>query len=488
MLRRVQLDGKTSLPESMIRELVKPLEGRMVSLEEIENLRQALTRAYIERGYINSGAVIPKNGYRDGVLRIRMEEGRLARVRVHGNERLRAGYISHRLLPEPAEPLHLPSLQERFQMLLSDPLIRRMNGRILPGITPGSAILDVDVVRDRPYQLTLFGDNYRPPSIGAEAFGTSIWVRNLTGLGDLLDFTFTTSDGSDRFTGGFRLPIGDLGTEAYVRFDEGDASVVEEPVDNLDIRSQVHTLEGAVTHPFINSLRQRLNLGVSFNVRENETELGGRPFSFVQGEPSGRNQATVLRIFQDFQRRWDADVVSFRSTFSVGLNALGATPRSNPDYPSSEFFAWLGQAQYAHRFTDDGLQVLFRGMVQLSDAPLLPLEQVAVGGVGTVRGYRENELVRDQGYALSGELHIPVLQGTEEPYRLVLVPFLDYGAAWNLGQASKSLTSIGIGFNADYRTLHGELYYGYALDRTPTSDADDLQDQGIHFQGRIDAF
>ncbi|TRW92859.1 ShlB/FhaC/HecB family hemolysin secretion/activation protein [Candidatus Methylobacter oryzae] len=498
-VKHINLEGNSVFPEQDLGSIVHPYEQREVSIAELEELRQKLTRYYIDHGYVNSGAVIPADAFKDGELHINIVEGRLDEVRVKGLERLREGYVINRLSDGPDKPFNLQALQDNYQLLLSDPLITRMNGRILPGATPGHSILDLDVVRAKPYQLSFFGNNQRPPSIGAEAFGLNGQLRNLTGLGDILDFTYITSDGSDRYAGGFSVPVTDWGTQVFFHFDEGDSMVLEEPIRNIDIKSQVHSLEGGVSHPIINTLRQRLNLGIMLAVRENETSLMGRSFSFVPGEPTGRNQATVWRLFQDYSQRWDNHALAFRSTFSVGMNALGATPeRPVPDnlrslyrqYPDSEFFAWLGQAQYAWRMLDNGSQFVLRGNAQFSDDPLLPLERIAVGGLNTVRGYRENQLVRDQGYTMSAEFHFPVIGGSDPGARhhLTLIPFADYGRAWNHGEQSAELYSVGAGFEWQFKPVSAGLYYGYALNKTQPRQKGDLQDDGLHFQARWDVF
>ena len=90
-----------------------------------------------------------------------------------------------------------------------------------------------------------------------------------------------------------------------------------------------------------------------------------------------------------------------------------------------------------------------------------------MGGVGTVRGYRENHLVRDEGYSLSLEFRYPII-GENDPstrHRFTLIPFMDYGEAWNLDGGSEALHSAGIGFNWEFRPLYAEFYYGYAINR-----------------------
>ena len=498
-IKQIIIDGNSVFPEQDLHSLTQSYRQRDVSIAELEELRQKLTRYYIDHGYVNSGAIIAADAFKNGELRILIVEGRLDQVRVKGLDGLREGYVINRLSDGPGAPFNLPALQDKYQLLLSDPLIGRMNGRILPGTTPGHSILDLDVTRAKPYQLTLFGNNQRPPSIGAEAFGLSGQLHNLTGLGDSLDFTYITSDGSNRYAGGFSVPVSDWGTQAFFHFDEGDAMVLEQPIRQLDIKSQVHSLEGGITHMFINTLRQRLNLGVMLAVRENETTLLDRPFSFVPGEPSGRNQATVWRMFQDYTQRWDSHALAFRSTFSAGMNALGATPeRSVPanfrtlyqQYPDSEFFAWLGQAQYAWQMFDNGTQFVLRGNAQFSDEALLPLERIAVGGLNTVRGYRENQLVRDQGYSLSTEFRLPIIGGNvpSATHRLTLIPFMDYGEAWNHGEQAVALYSLGAGFEWQFKPVTVEFYYGYALNKAKPQQKGDLQDDGLHFRARWDVF
>ena len=347
---RIVIENNTVLPNESLRELVKPYENRKINIADIEELRQKITRLYIDEGYINSGAVIADDAIKGQELHIRIFEGRLDDIQIQGLERLHESYIKERLQKDPEEPLNLKQLQDRFQLLLSDPLINEMKGRLLPGATSGYSVLDLEVKRAPPYNLTLFGDNYRPPSIGGEAFGLTGQVFNLTGFGDAFDFTFIKSEGSARYAGGFTFPV-NWRTSVFFHFDEGDSRVIDKPINKLNIESQVHNLEGGVNHLLINTLNQQLNLGLILAVRKNETTLDGLPFSFVPGEPTGHNQATVWRIFQYYMQRWERQAFAFRSTFSVGMNALGATPKRSNDFPSSEFFAWLGQAQYAYGFS-----------------------------------------------------------------------------------------------------------------------------------------
>ena len=85
---------------------------------------------------------------------------------------------------------------------------------------------------------------------------------------------------------------------------------------------------------------------------------------------------------------------------------------------------------------------------RLSDAPLLSLEQISVGGRYSVRGYRENTLLRDQGILTSLETRLPVVRDTFFADYLELAQFFDFGRGWNRNRPTidpKQIYSVGAG-------------------------------------------
>jgi hemolysin activation/secretion protein len=136
--------------------------------------------------------------------------------------------------------------------------------------------------------------------------------------------------------------------------------------------------------------------------------------------------------------------------------------------------------------------VIVRGAAQLSADRLLPAEKLAVGGAHTVRGYRENLLVRDNGWVASVELRYPLLE-LEVPLlgagraraRLELAPCYDIGRAWEVDVASPEPTtihSVGIGLRAEVpERFTAAFYYGRRLREIRDPSDRDLQDAGVHF-------
>ena len=116
-------------------------------------------------------------------------------------------------------------------------------------------------------------------------------------------------------------------------------------------------------------------------------------------------------------------------------------------------------------------------------------EPPARRGARTVRGYRENQFVRDNGVVASLEWRFPLFPDKEGAgrYRLQLVPFVDFGRSWDENDAlptseAEEISSAGLGFLWDpSRSWHLELFLGHAFDDVDNPNDDDLQDDGVHF-------
>lgn len=489
VLQRVTFRGNRAVPTAVLDEVARPWIGLTVDAAAVENLRQQLTRAYIERGYINSGLLLaPAEAQQPGVVVFDVVEGTLSAVRIAGNGRLKESYIRDRLSPDPTETLNLDALRERYQLLLNDPLIARMNARLLPGPQPGTAILDVEVTRHRPWDTSVFVDNYRSPVIGSLERGVSGAVRNLTGYGDLLEGTVTESPqerSSVRGEVAWRMPLNAHGTDLTLRYEEGQSTVIEKPLDELEIDSLYENRTVELGQVLYESLRHKLSLGLGHTERENETYLLGEPFSFIQGQSDGEYESSSTRFWQEYTWRSSRQVLALRSTFSEvdsgrdeDSNVAGATSAD------STYDTWTGQFVYVHRVMDNGAQVSLRGTLQDSDTGLLPTDDFVLGGVSTVRGYRENQFTFDEGHLLNLEFEYPLRKAGREGLSLTLRPFVDYGRGMNVDGDPDTISSTGLALDASWHGLEANLVYAERLSHPEWADDldDDWQDRGVHFR------
>jgi hemolysin activation/secretion protein len=492
-----------------VRTRVKSYIGRTVTTEGLEEIRQAITRLYIATGYINSGAILPDQTVEDGVITYKVVEGKLTDVNLEYRDandpnkvakpRLRAEYLKSRVRLGAEPPLNIIKLKNELEILRQNPNLARVNAELRPGTEPGEAYLDMQVAETNPWQLGVQISNRRSPSVGAEQVEILASNRNLTGNGDVLSVRYGLNTGgfrdwefagADDFSIDYTIPITPADTTLSISYERTDSVVVEQPFDQLDITSESNSIALTIRHPFYRSANTEFAMFLSQAYRDNRTELLGEPFSFSPGAEDGKSVVAPIRFGQEYTTRSQIDAFALRSTFSFGMKYLGATKNNDNDLPDGQYLAWLGQAQYVRRLQkpDDpnplhDYQLVLRGSAQLASSPLLSIEQFAVGGVDTVRGYRENQIVRDIGFAASVELHVPVIVTASGNRILEAIPFFDIGYGANIhGKAAQTLPSIGIGLQyTPNRHVTGQLYYGYALDRSINQETDNLQDCGIHF-------
>ncbi|HEY9668546.1 MAG TPA: BamA/TamA family outer membrane protein, partial [Coleofasciculaceae cyanobacterium] len=121
----------------------------------------------------------------------------------------------------------------------------------------------------------------------------------------------------------------------------------------------------------------------------------------------------------------------------------------------------------------------------------LPIEQFSIGGIDTVRGYRQNQRVADNGIAGSIELRYPILRQPDGLGTLQLVPFFDIGTVWNNEAEISSpttLASIGLGLHWQLDPyLSARLDWGIPL-ISVGEEGNSLQDNGISFSIRFQPF
>lgn len=479
-----QFSGNTVFTTEDLQHMAQPYSGRRVTLAELEELRISITRKYIALGYLNSGAVLVaadgQDAFPNGLVRIRLIEGRISQVNIRGQGRLQPQYLEQRLVHAP-EIFNMPVLQQRFQLLLTDPLFEKINSRLIPGDVPGTAILDIDVQRAPAYGMTVFLNNYRAPSIGSEVLGSAGWVRNLTGRGDVLDASISHSEGADPVHLGWIMPLNSSGTSLKLSADQGSSSVVGESLAAVDIKSRSSGGEAGLMQTLQSSPQRKVELGLSYAQRESHTTLLGEDFSFTPGEPDGHSRIKVWHFSQEWTERGETQALALRSVFAFGHNNVDRSV-SDAGVPAASYRIWTGQLQYVNNLAKDGRQIVVRASVQQTPDRLLPLERFSVGGAATVRGYRENALVRDCAILLNAEFHYPLNLTALEGQKLNLITFVDMAMASNQDEATQKLASLGVGMNWQWNKWSADLFFAHKLKSLPNAGSGNLQDHGVHFQ------
>ncbi|MEO1184754.1 MAG: ShlB/FhaC/HecB family hemolysin secretion/activation protein [Cyanobacteria bacterium J06636_27] len=460
------------LTQQVINQFLENNPSKTFSLQELLQIAAEVASFYGEQGYSTSGAIISipeatRNQQR-GIVNIKVIEGKLEEINVTGSRRLNSSYVKSRLGVSPDKALNVNQLQEKLQLLSLNPLIKQVSAQLSAGSRQGLSVLNVEFKEAKSFNTTLSIDNGRSPSVGS--FQRQIFARegNVTGNGDALSLGYSNTDGSNSLDASYTLPLNSQDGTLRFSFNTTDSNVIEPPFDDInedgegsDIESQSSFYEISLRQPLIRSIKnqtfQELAVGVSTSLRDSGTSLLDEAFPLSPGaDDDGDTRVFALRFFQDWTQQNAKEVLAFRSQFSVGLDALNSTvneriPETGEFVPDSRFFAWEGQAQWVRVLAPETL-LLVRGNAQLSDKGLLSSEQFTVGGLGSVRGYRQNQLLADNGVFASAEVQLPILRTGNKSAPtgiLQIIPFFDIGTAWNNSgienPSTSTLVSLGMG-------------------------------------------
>ena len=503
-IREVRITGGTILTRDEVDKIVAPYLNREVTSEDLEMLRLALTLSYVNKGYVTSGAIIPDQTVAGGVLTFQIIEGALTGIEVEGNEWFRASYLQDRIALGAGRPVNINAMQERLQLLQQDERLQRLNAELKPGIKPGESTLKVRVAETSPYKIGLEFNNYQSPSVGATRGLGTVAHQNLTGNGDILSAKYGYSKGvNPQFEARYVLPVTARDTTVMLQYRKNDFRVVDPAFEALHIVSESQIYGVTLRHPVYRTLNQEFALALTAEHLRSKLFVGGAPDRFFSiGARNGETIVSALRFSQEWLHRSPNQVIAAFSRLSFGIDVLDAVNDGDPGvlrestdqkFPDGEFVAWLGQFQYARRLDPWGIQVIGRVDCQLANDRLFSLEQISVGGRYSVRGYRENEFVRDNGLIGSLEVRVPAVRAPGGGDILQVVPFVDFGRSWSRKTANAhgdSITSAGLGFiwNVILYNSRLEAYWGKRLNSVPTPNRGlDMQDFGFHIQLTVTA-
>jgi hemolysin activation/secretion protein len=380
-------------------------------------------------------------------------------------------------------------------LLQRNPLISKINAELSTGFTPGGVILQVTVEEANTFNVQVAIDNNRSPSVGTFRREVTVSEANLLGLGDSASIGYKNTDASNELELNYTVPFNSTDGTVSFKYRLASSEVIESPFDQLNISSDYRNYEFNLHQPIIRKVNEKSSqefaLGLNFSRQESDNYLSGKKFQFSTGaDENGHTNISALRLSQEYTNKGFKDVFLARSEFSFGLNWFDATinnsvdPLSKTELPDSNFFIWRGQLQWLHLLNTD-TTLLLRSGLQFADRPLVSLEQFGYGGFNTVRGYRQDAQLTDNGIFAGAELQYPLYHNLSGSNLLSIHPFIDVGTGWNTGRVDpKNNTLLGAGFGLQWRSgdrFKARLDYGIPLIDINSGDKKTWQENGIYF-------
>jgi hemolysin activation/secretion protein len=484
--------GNTVLPATDVERAVYPHLGEDRSIADAEAARVALERAYRDAGYATVFVDIPEQEVADGIVRLKVTEGRLDRVRVTG-----ARYFSQRRIlarlpgAERDRVPHLPSFQSELNALNRQIADRRITPVLKSGRAPGTVDLELKVEDSPPVHGSLEVNDRYTADTSRLRVSAGLTYGNLFERRHALGLSYQLSpeepDEVKVLSGTYTIPWGDHGHSFVLSAIRSDTDVAALGTLGVLGRGKIFGLRSVWSLPH-GDWFHAISAGVDYkDVAEiiRPRLSGGAAGDEVDRPVDYLSWSLTHNAF----RRGD------RFSFASTLGAYFGTRRLANDDPEfnlkrsaapPNFFYLRGTMQLDLR--------LWRGFVlgsrlsgQYADMPLISNEQLGIGGVDTVRGYLEADQFGDSGVAGTLELRTPSLLGSFPNGSLIALAFGDAGVVRLddvLGGQARRFDLSSYGFGLRFAGFDGlEAGIDWARPLVPSTRIE-AEDDRVHFTFR----
>jgi hemolysin activation/secretion protein len=257
-VERIEITGATLLPVSELHALVASGEGRQLTLGQLYDLADRITRAYRAAGYPLSSAYVPAQTLSGGTVRLAVIEARYGKVHLDNRSHTADRPLAATLAPLAAGAPVAAAPLDRSLLLLGDIPGVRVASVLRPGSTPGSSDLFVESNDAPRYDGMLAVDDFGNRYTGRPRVAGRFNVNSLLHQGDQL--------GADALTSGAGMKYARLG---YKYLLNGQGTVLGGTASSLEYRlggdlgglhahGTAHVANLFLSHPFIRSVRGNL--------------------------------------------------------------------------------------------------------------------------------------------------------------------------------------------------------------------------------------
>jgi hemolysin activation/secretion protein len=468
--RQVPLLVQTGL-DARLRQYV----GRPLTRGDLATITRQVQQVYrsADRPFVDVS--VPEQNVQRGVVQIIVTEYRVGAVTVTGNRHFSSRQILAMGNLTPGEPLTLPRLREALDDYNQNPFLT-VNAIARPGATTGSS----DIVLEAQDRLPLRGyagyDNQGVATLGRDEWFVGLNWGNAFGLGQVLSYQYTRS-----FTGRYDAhSVSDV-----IPVDSNDhvvlfgAYATQQPFLAEEFSSVGHSgqVSGRWVHeiPIGIGIKTSIQGGIDYKRTDNNLEFLGL-----------RLLDSAVEVFQ-FPLIFTATLDDAHGQTALE-NQMVISPGNITRYNKTAYMQLLVPYSDASYFYDRlsvtrvtklpaGISWIVRAMVQVASGNLPYSEQLAAGGIGSVRAYDPNSALGSEGVLAKTELNAPafsILAGKGEMTdQMQLGVFLDYGDVWQrraLPDSPRNTDLMSVGGKAHYtlgRYLDAEVDLGQQLKRAP---------------------
>lgn len=396
---RIDLKGAT-LPGAAERaRLVAPFEGRCLAAGDLDELLRRITNWYIDRGYVTSRAYLPEQDLSSGTLEIVVVEGRLEGIAPGPGSGLAPRELDMAFPGRAGEHLNLRELEQLVDQLNRLPS-NRATVELTPGETVGGSRAVIANQPDKPWRLSFTRHNDGQRSTGQQQWSVGLELDSPLGLADQ-----------------FMMRGGANAREVHTR-----------AADNGFLHYSLPRGWWTFSYTYSQSYYRSVNEASGFAFETSGTSrshelraerllhrdaVGKTAVNFAIGQVESRNyiEGSLVEISSpllteaglglNHGRRIGSAFLNLDLGWQQGVTAFGGLTDHHPaaGEPRAQYDKYTLTASFLQPFELAGQAFTFDSLafIQKSADVLYGPRRISIGGLNSVRGFKDQALSGDSG-------------------------------------------------------------------------------------------
>lgn len=434
------------------------------TVKELTDMVARLNALYQEKHIVTAQAVLPPQKVQDGVVYIRLIEGKFGKTVVTGNQRISEKSLLSRIHGKTGELVDVDRLEDELRVYNSTNTYQ-VQAELVPGEEEGTSDLHL-LLREKENPLTsfIFTDNAGQKESGRYRIGAYTEYRGIGGHDASLAVSPVWTEGIWGGSVMYDTPWGHHGTRAQISYSRNLVDIIDGAFKDYDMKANSNDAAISITHPVNITPLSRVDVFLEGHRKWSDTTYSGMELS---------NSATRTVKAGLSARSFDENGLWFFMTSVTGYESDDRV--NDKDNNGSYYSAYLMRRQNLK----NDQYMLYRLYGQYTAFESLPsTEQFTLGGMGSVRGYKESILSGDKGWFAGMEYGFPI-SSDHQTWRGFV--FLDHGVAYNnfsVKTTKDYLTSAGLGLECSKGGWYGKAVLGI-----PLKDSGNIGDASprVHF-------
>jgi hemolysin activation/secretion protein len=411
ILQKIEFSQVEILPQSFFEDIKKKYENTQVGIEDIYAIVDSINNEYMLKGYIACHAFLLEQDITSGNLFISIVEGLVSEVKISGHKTTSENYIKRYL--------HFENISN-FNANTANTEILKFNAEndakariaLSPGRVFGTSI--VDIVLDEPnrYSMSASIDNAGQKETGLTRYGGYVVVRSITRYRDIFNIGGVFSEASNAVFTSYEIPEPFLGTRIGIGFDYSDNEIISGGLEALNVNGRYYNVSLYSKKPFFIRDTTVTNFTLTVNTKKGE--------SFISSFKTQDTKTDAVSLSADNTLLFSWGYLFNSLSYYQGFRLIeGDTVFEKASYYGETLI---------NIYKTIAANIKARGQYGADIVP--SSEQFSIGGINTIRGYREGMLSgRD---AISANIEIlydlPLRKFKFAAFRLYA--FFDFGIVY----------------------------------------------------------